>query len=97
MKSKHSEAQKLFKSILKYSTRKHAEEIVYCKDLPVSPTKKEKKEWIEHISKELEKHFDEPTIRTIRMECFCTEGGKLDENKNSLKKCMTPLPPWKTL
>lgn len=85
MKQIHNEAKKLYENIKKYSTLEVAHKISFGMDLPLSPTKSKKKEWVKFVSCELEKQFDEHTIQNIRMGCHCTENGKLDESKEFIK------------
>lgn len=86
MKQRHQEAEKLFRNIVKHSYEELAHTISFGKELPVHPSKDEKSEWVAFICKELEKQFNENTIKRIRMDCFCTEGGKLHENIIFIKK-----------
>ncbi|WP_432408718.1 DUF6144 family protein [Wukongibacter sp. M2B1] len=85
LKQIHNEAKKLYKNIEKYSISDVAHKIAFGIDLPPSPTRSEKKKWVEFISCELEKSFDKHTIKNIRMGCHCTENGKLDEAKEFIK------------
>ena len=80
-KQKHSEAIKLYNNILKYSTDEIAEKIAYDTELIPSSNNREKSEWVKNVSSDLEKHFEEHTIKNIRMGCYCNENGKLDESK----------------
>ena len=86
MKKVHDEVKKLNQSINRYGTSELAHSIAYGKTLPINPTSNEKKEWVDYISIALEKHFDEETIKNIRMGCHCTENGKLDESKTFIKE-----------
>ncbi|WP_432663980.1 DUF6144 family protein [Wukongibacter baidiensis] len=85
MKQIHNEAKKLYENVAKYSTLDVANKIAFRKDLPLCPTESEMKEWVEFVSCELEKEFEEDTIKSIRMGCHCTENGKLDESKKFIK------------
>nr|WP_304943337.1 DUF6144 family protein [Vallitalea guaymasensis] len=86
LKLKNNEVKKLIDNIRKYSSSDVAHKIALGIDLPVNPTPIEKSEWVRYISTELEKHFDEKTIKKIRMGCYCTENGKLEESKTFIKK-----------
>ncbi|WP_330396820.1 DUF6144 family protein [Anaeromicrobium sediminis] len=81
----HNEVKKLFENITKHSNSDVARKIAFGMDLPFSPTKNDKNEWVKYISSELEKQFDEQTIKSIRLGCYCTENGKLDESKEFIK------------
>ncbi|MDP4091422.1 MAG: DUF6144 family protein [Bacillota bacterium] len=83
MDQKHNEARKLYENIKKHAGSAAAEKIAFGMDLPLSPTKAEKNEWVNFISMELEKSFDDGTIKKIRTGCHCTE--KLDEAKEFIK------------
>lgn len=85
VKKVHDEVIKLNQSINKYGSSELSHTIAYGKLLPINPTNNEKKEWVEFISNELERHFDEETIKNIRMGCYCTENGELDESKTFIK------------
>lgn len=85
LKQIHNQAKRLYENITKYSTLDVAHKIAFGIDLPLSPTKSEKKEWVKFVSCELEKNFEEHTINNIRMGCYCTENGKLDESKEFIK------------
>lgn len=87
MKQVHNESKKLYQNIIKHSTLDVAQKIAFGIDLPVTPTKNQKNEWVKFICCELEKHFDEHTIKNIRMDCNCTE--KLAESKEFIKKIYT--------
>jgi len=86
MKKVHVEVKKLNQSISEFGSSDLSHSIAYGKELPINPTNNEKKEWVEFISNELEKNFDEETIKNIRMGCHCTENGKLDESKTFIKR-----------
>ncbi len=79
----------LFENVKKYGTEELAYKIAYGKPLSESSTTEECIEWVEFISRELEANFDEPNIKLIRQGCYCTENGKLDENKQWLKDIYT--------
>ena len=81
LKSKHNEAKKLYDNILKHSNHETAEKIAYGIDLTPTSSDYEKEAWVKSVASELEKHFDEQTIKDIRLGCFCNEDGKLDQSK----------------
>lgn len=82
----HEEVKKLIKNITKYSNLDVAHEIALGKDLPLNPTVNEKNAWVDYITSELDKRFDERTIKDIRMGCYCGENGKLEESKVFIKR-----------
>ncbi|MBP7175328.1 MAG: hypothetical protein KBA53_03775 [Thermoclostridium sp.] len=86
IKEKHNEARKLFDNISKFADRELAEEIAYGADLLPAAGIDEKAKWVKHVSSELEKHFEEHTIKDIRMGCYCNENGKLDQSKEFIRK-----------
>lgn len=81
----HNEAIKLFKNIEKYSTVEMAEKIAYRITLEESASENQKVEWVNDVVKKLETEFDEHVIKDIRMGCYCSEDGKLDEAKQYIK------------
>ncbi len=84
-KSRHPEAVKLYKNVMKYSDARTAAGVAYGVALPLSAAKEQRVEWIAHISSELARKFDENTIKTIRMGCYCTEASKFEETKAWIK------------
>lgn len=77
------ESKILYDNITKYSGSEIADNIAYGMDQPQSST--EKAQWVRYISSKLEEHFDERTIKNIRMGCYCNENGKLEESKEFIK------------
>jgi hypothetical protein len=85
LEEKHSEPNKLFKNIEKFSDTKIAECTVFGTELPTYASKMQCAKWVKCISTKLEENFDEPTIKKIRQGCYCDDGCKLEENKKWLK------------
>lgn len=85
MKQVHNEVERLYENITKHSNSDIARKIAFGRELSFSPTKIEKKQWVEYITTELEKEFDEQSIKNIRLGCYCNENGKLDESKEFIK------------
>ncbi|MTI70530.1 MAG: hypothetical protein FH751_09800 [Firmicutes bacterium] len=85
MKQINSEVKKLYENIAKYSNSDIASKIAFGMELPFSPTQTEKNEWVKYIISGLEKEFDEQTIKSIRMGCYCNGNGHLDESKKFIK------------
>lgn len=83
--SRHPEAVKLYRNVLKYSDARTAAEIAYGVDLPLCAAREQRMKWIDHISGGLERKFDENAIKTIRMGCYCTEASKFEETKAWIK------------
>ena len=81
----HDEVKRLYENVEKYSNSDTAQKIAFGRELPYSPTKVEKKEWVKYISSELENEFDEQTIKNIRLGCYCNENGELDKSKDFIK------------
>lgn len=85
MKCAKNEAKKLYENILKYSSAEKAKSIAYKKMFSESPTRDEITEWVKYIIDELEKNFDQKTVKEIRTRCYCDEDGRLEQNMKWLK------------
>ncbi len=81
----HPEVGKLFRNIQKFADDGAAGEITRAAPLSVDASDTEKAAWVTTISAELEKHFNEETIKAIRMGCHCNEEGRLPEMKQWLR------------
>lgn len=94
LKEVHNEVVKLHSSISKYSSSELAEKIAFGTVLRPSASDHEKKEWVNYVTAELEREFDDQTIKEIRYHCFCNEEGKLEESRkfiNSIYQASTSM------
>ncbi len=80
-----NEADKLYDNILKHINHETAKKIAYGFDIDTISNGSEKEDWVKYVSSELEKRFDEQTIKKIRMGCYCNENGKLDQSKEFIR------------
>lgn len=64
--------QVIYEAIKNASSNETAKEIVYGEEL--SAAKEDNPTWVTGTMKRLEDHFDEPTIKQIRMHCQCGYG-----------------------
>lgn len=81
----HPEVGKLYRKILEFDDDAAAGEISRAAPLSADADATEKAAWVAAISAGLEKRFDEPTIKSIRMGCHCNEEGRLPEMKQWLR------------
>lgn len=82
-KTDNPHATRLYDSILKRFDEKTAEKIAHKIPISKSAGIDKKFAWAESICSDLEKEFDEDTVKRIRMDCACgPEMGKI----NNLKK-----------
>jgi len=71
---------RLYESIKKHSDERTAEKIAYKIPLSKSADIDKKFAWAESICADLEKEFDENTVKLIRMDCACgPETGKINK------------------
>lgn len=86
MRQVHKEAIRLYDNITRCGSSEIAHKIVFGIELSPNATVTEMADWVNHVSSELERGFDEATIKAIRMGCYCDEDGKLDESKRLIKE-----------
>lgn len=85
MKHMLEEKRKLYENIAKHSSAEIAQEITFGLKLQSSLASNESEQWVRHVCTELEKHFDEQTIKIIRSGCYCGEDGHLEKAKEFIK------------
>ncbi|WP_195267237.1 DUF6144 family protein [Eubacterium sp. 1001713B170207_170306_E7] len=79
------ELERLSQSLEKNVSREAAEALVRRVPLRPGATPKERAEWVNRLSEELEASFDRETIIKIRMGCHCNENGRLEETAEAFR------------
>lgn len=85
--SEHPEARRLFISLCGHTDAATAETVSHCGELPLNAGPEQRARWVRLISAELEKRFDEDTVKNIRQGCFCTEDEEPGKNTASGYLC----------